>query len=51
MSFRLALDLIASGQIDVTKMVTHRYSIEQIDKGMRVALDRPDNAGKVVVTF
>ena len=50
-SFRLALDLIASGQIDVTKMVTHRYSIEQIDKGMRVALDRPDNAGKVVVTF
>lgn len=50
-SFRLALDLIAGGQIDVTKMVTHRFSIEQIDKAMQIALDRSDNAGKVVVTF
>lgn len=50
-SFRLALDLVAAGQIDVTKMVTHRSSIEQIDKAMQIALDRTDNAGKVVVTF
>ena len=50
-SFRLALDLIATGRIDVTKMVTHRFSIEQIDQGMRIALDRSDNAGKVAVTF
>lgn len=50
-SFRLALDLVASGQIDVTKMVTHRFSIEQIDKAMQIAMDRSDNAGKIVVTF
>jgi 2-desacetyl-2-hydroxyethyl bacteriochlorophyllide A dehydrogenase len=50
-SFRLALDLIATGQIDVTTMVTHRFPIEQIDKAMRIAMDRSDNAGKVVVTF
>jgi L-iditol 2-dehydrogenase len=50
-SFRLALKLIANGEIDVTKMVTHRCSIEQIDKGMRIAMDRSDNALKVAVTF
>ena len=50
-SFRLALNLIARGEIDVTQMVTHRYSIEQIDKGMRIAMDRSDNAQKVAVTF
>lgn len=50
-SFRLALDLVAGGQIDVTRMVTHRFSIEQIDKAMQIALDRTDSAGKIVVTF
>jgi threonine dehydrogenase-like Zn-dependent dehydrogenase len=50
-SFRLALDLIARREIDVTQMVTHRVSIEQIDQGLRIAHERPDNAGKVVVTF
>jgi L-iditol 2-dehydrogenase len=50
-SFKLALDLIARGEIDVTQMVTHRVSIEQIAEGLRIARDRPDNALKVAVTF
>lgn len=51
LSFRLALELVASGQVDVTQMVTHRFSIEHIDRAMGIAMDRSDNAGKVVVTF
>ena len=50
-SFKLALHLIVTGQIDVTRMVTHRIPIEQIDKALRIAYDRSDNALKVAVTF
>ena len=50
-SFALALKLIAKKEIDVTQMVTHRFPIEQIDKAMRIAQDRSDNALKVAVTF
>lgn len=50
-SFKLALNLIATRQIDVTRMVTHRLPIDQIGKAMKIALDRSDNARKVAVTF
>ncbi len=50
-SFALALNLIARKEIDVTQMVTHRLPIEQIDKALRIAKDRSDNALKVAVTF
>jgi L-iditol 2-dehydrogenase len=50
-SFKLALNLIATGQIDVSRMVSHHIPIEQIDKALRIAYDRSDNALKVAVTF
>ncbi|MFI5399830.1 MAG: zinc-binding dehydrogenase [SAR324 cluster bacterium] len=50
-SFRLALDWIARKEIDVTRLVTHRIAIEQIDKALRVARERSDNALKVAVTY
>jgi L-iditol 2-dehydrogenase len=49
-SFKLALQLIATRQIDVTQMVTHRVSIEKIDQALRIAYDRSENALKVIVT-
>jgi L-iditol 2-dehydrogenase len=50
-SFKLALNLIATKQIDVTRMVTHHVPIERIDQALRIAYDRSDNALKVAVTF
>jgi len=50
-SFRTALNWIARKEIDVTRMVTHRLPIEQIDGALRIALERTDGALKVVVTF
>lgn len=50
-SFKLALHLIATRQIDVTRMVSHRLPLEQIDRAMHLAHSREDNALKVLVTI
>ena len=51
-SFRLALDLIAGRQIDVSPLLSHVYPIEQIDTAFAVANDpTPEGALKVSVTF
>ena len=50
-SFHKALDWIARGQIDVTKMVSHRLSLEQIDQAMLLAHERDEDALKVTLTF
>ncbi len=48
-SFQHALDLIAGGQIDVSRMVSHRLSIEHIADAMAIAHERTDNALKVAI--
>jgi len=50
-SFKLALELVATKQVDVSRMISHRLPLEQIDKAMRLAYDRSDNALKVLVTI
>jgi len=50
-SFGHALELIASGQIDVKSMVSHTLPIEQIGEAMRLAHERDDNALKVSLSF
>lgn len=50
-SFHLALDWIARGEIDVSKMVSHRLSLEAIDKAMMLAHERDEDALKVTLTF
>lgn len=50
-SFRMALDLIASKQIDVSPLLSHVFPIEQINEAMRTAHERSDNALKVSLTF
>ncbi len=50
-SFRQALQLIASGEIDVTQMVSHLFSIEQIGEAMQIARDLSDNALKISLEF
>ncbi len=50
-SFKMALDIIATGQIDVSKMVSHTVPIEGIQKGMNLAQYRNDGARKIAVSF
>jgi threonine dehydrogenase-like Zn-dependent dehydrogenase len=50
-SFKLALNLIAGRQIDVTSMISHRLPLQQIDKALRLAYDRSENALKVLITI
>lgn len=50
-SFDQALQLIASKQIDVSKMVSHTLPIEKIDEALHIAHGRGDNALKVSISF
>ncbi len=50
-SFRKALDLVTSGQIDVAPLVSHRLPLERIDETFRIAQAREQGVVKAVVTF
>lgn len=50
-SFRMALHLIATKQIDVSNLLSHVFPIEKIDEAIRMAHDRSQNALKVSVEF
>ena len=46
-SFQAAVELIARGQIDVSPLVSHILPIEEVERAMRLAHERTDNAIKV----
>ncbi len=48
-SFRKALDLIASGEVDVAPMITHRFPFERVAKAYELARTREHGAIKMVV--
>ena len=50
-SFHKALDWIARRQIDVSQMVSHRLSLEEIPRAMQLAHERDEDALKVTLTF
>lgn len=50
-SFRMALDLITQGEIDVSPLVSHQFPIENIQEAFLTAQERRDNALKVSMTF
>lgn len=50
-SFHKALDWIARREIDVTTMVSHRLSLESIERAMLLAHERDEDALKVALTF
>lgn len=49
--FQVAIDLIASGKVDVTKIVTHRFPLAQITDAFTVAADKELGAVKVHLTL
>ncbi len=50
-SFRMALDLIVKGEIDVSRLVSHTFPIEQIDEAMHQAHEDIKNTLKVALSF
>ncbi|MGD9750851.1 MAG: zinc-binding dehydrogenase [Acidimicrobiia bacterium] len=50
-SFRVALDQIVRGDIDVTPLLSHVLPVEQVSKAFELAHSRDENAIKVSVSF
>lgn len=48
-SFKRALHLIVSGQLDVSPMISHVYELDKIEEAMNCAFTREDNARKVAI--
>jgi len=48
-STRAALDLVASGAIDVSPLLTHRLPFDRVQQGYQLARDRNDGAVKIVI--
>jgi len=48
-SFKMALDLIAKGAIDVAPMLTHRLAFEQVVDAYELAKTRDDGVIKIVI--
>lgn len=47
--FLEALELIASGEIEVEAMITHTFAFEEVDKAYEIAHTLEDGAGKILV--
>jgi threonine dehydrogenase-like Zn-dependent dehydrogenase len=45
--YEVAIDMIASGKADLEQMVTHRYSLDQIQQGFETSYDKSTGAVKV----
>ncbi|MBM4458845.1 MAG: zinc-binding dehydrogenase [Chloroflexi bacterium] len=48
-SFRLALEMVADGQVDVEPLLTHRLPFERAAEGLELARTRGDGVLKVVI--
>lgn len=45
--FGAAIELISSGKVDATKLVTHRYSLDDVVEAFRISADKRSGAIKV----
>jgi len=50
-SFREAVRAIAAGEVEVSRLVTHRFGIEDLAEAFALAHERADGAIKVAITF
>ena len=50
-AFRLAVDFIARGEIDMSPFVTHRFPITRVQEAFDLAYSKEDGALKVSLTF
>lgn len=50
-SFRLALDMIAQGRLEVSRLVSHRLPFSRLTEGMELAETKRDGAVKVLLDY
>ena len=50
-AFRLAVDFITRGEIDMAPFVTHRFPIERVQEAFDLADSKEEGALKVSLTF
>ena len=48
-SYQAALDLVASGRINVKPLITHRFTLKQTLKAFETAYNRDEGAIKVLI--
>ncbi len=48
---RRGLALVAAGKLDPTGLVTHRFSIDEVDMAFQALVDKPDGFVKAVIAF
>jgi threonine dehydrogenase-like Zn-dependent dehydrogenase len=48
---REAVDAVASGTLDPSRLYTHRYPLDRLGEALDATRDRPDNFIKALVTF
>jgi threonine dehydrogenase-like Zn-dependent dehydrogenase len=48
---REAVDAVASGKLDPSKLYTHRYPLERLGEALDATRDRPGDFIKALVTF
>jgi L-iditol 2-dehydrogenase len=49
-TFRTAIDLIASGQVDVKPLITHVFELEKAADALQLVVDRPKDLIKCIIT-
>ncbi|KIW19143.1 hypothetical protein PV08_03435 [Exophiala spinifera] len=49
-TFRTAIDMIASGQLDVKPLITHRFDLQQAADALQLVVDKPKDLIKCIIT-
>ena len=50
-NFEKSIELLENGKFNLEKLITHRFSVKEIDKAMRTAVEKPEGCIKVVLLF
>ena len=48
--YEIAIDLMASGKVNLKQMVTHKYPLEEIQKGLDTAYNKKSGSIKVQIS-
>jgi L-gulonate 5-dehydrogenase len=49
--FPEVIERFEKGIIDPSKIVSHTLSYEEVEKGMKILTETPEEAGKIVIEF
>jgi threonine dehydrogenase-like Zn-dependent dehydrogenase len=50
-NFEKSIKLLENGKFNLEKLITHRFSVKEIDRALKTAVEKPDGCIKVVLLF